>query len=142
MISVREINTPRAIQDPLWTLFILYSINIFLSIHSMTKRAILMRETLGDIIEIDLNIEPRKNEIFKIIGGPPTFIGQWPELDVVIMKSQCGEIINKNKLPTPFDTEKVNGAILLVRMDEESEHQDFTLAEYLRFTSGNKSIST
>lgn len=108
----------------------------------MTKRAILIRETLGDIIEIDLNIEPRKNEIFKIIGGPPTFIGQWPELDVVIMKSQCGEIINKNKLPTPFDTEKVNGAILLVRMDEESEHQDFTLAEYLRFTSGNKSIST
>lgn len=108
----------------------------------MTKRAILIRETLGDIIEIDLNIEPRKNEIFKIIGGPPTFIGQWPELDVVIMKSQCGEIINKNKLPTPFDTEKVNGAILLVRMDEESEHQDFTLAEYLRFISGNKSITT
>ena len=108
----------------------------------MTKRAILIRETLGDIIEIDLNIEPRKNEIFKIIGGPPTFIGQWPELDVVIMKSQCGEIINKNKLPTPFDTEKVNGAILLVRMDEESEHQDFTLAEYLRFISGNESIST
>ena len=108
----------------------------------MTKRAILIRETLGDIIEIDLNIEPRKNEIFKIIGGPPTFIGQWPELDVVIMKSQRGEIINKNKLPTPFDTEKVNGAILLVRMDEESEHQDFTLAEYLRFISGNESIST
>ena len=108
----------------------------------MTKRAILIRETLGDIIEIDLNIEPRKNEIFKIIGGSPTFIGQWPELDVVIMKSQYGGIINKNKLPTPFDTEKVNGAILLVRMDEESEHQDFTLDEYLSFINGNKSIAT
>jgi hypothetical protein len=108
----------------------------------MTKRAILIRETLGDITEINLNIDPRKNEIFRIIGGSPTFIGQWPELDVVIMKSQCGEIANKNKLPSPFDTEKVNGAILLVRMDEESEHQDFTLAEYLRFLNGDKSIST
>ena len=51
----------------------------------MTKRAILIRETLGDITEINLNIEPHKNEIFKIIGGPPTFIGQWSELDLSLI---------------------------------------------------------
>jgi len=41
----------------------------------MTK-AVLIKEQLGNIIEIDLDIEPRKNEIFKILSRSPTFIGQ------------------------------------------------------------------
>jgi len=99
----------------------------------MTK-AVLIHEGLGHVVEIDLDIDPAKNEVFKTLQGPATFIGQWPELDVVIMKrvSSEGEH-NANTLPSPFDVEDVLGKILLVRMDADSEPQDFTLDEYKRF---------
>jgi hypothetical protein len=97
------------------------------------NKAILIHEKLGDVKEIDLDIAPNKNEIFKILGGRQTFIGQWPEIDVVIMKPEDGKVKNENTLPHPFDAEKVYGKILLVRMDKHSEPQDFTLSEYLRY---------
>ena len=102
--------------------------------------AILIKEEFGDIREIDLDIDPRKNEIFLLLKGSPTFIGQWPDLDVVIMKPQYGQVRNNNKLPPPFETEEVNGSILLVRMDENSDPRDFTLKEYLSFVSRHKSL--
>jgi len=46
-----------------------------------------------------------------------------------------GTVHNENVLPEPFDYEEVLGPILLVRMDENSEPQDFTLDEYRAFTS-------
>ena len=45
------------------------------------NKAILIREKFGDIVEIDLDISPHKNEIFKIVEGRQTFIGQWPDID-------------------------------------------------------------
>ena len=104
-------------------------------------RAILIKEQFGDISEIELDIDPRKNEIFHLLSGSPTFIGQWPDLDVVIMKAQYAKNINNNTLPPPFDTEEVMGSILLVRMDENSDPRDFTLEEYLSFIRGNKSLT-
>ena len=103
--------------------------------------AVLIKEQLGDVREVDLDIDPRKNQIFILLSGSPTFIGQWPDLDVVIMKAQYAEKINNNKLPPPFDTEEVRGSILLVRMDENSDPRDFTLEEYLSFIRGNKSLT-
>ena len=103
--------------------------------------AILIKEQLGDIREIELDIDPRKNEIFHLLSGSPTFIGQWPELDVVIMKAQYAEKLNNNELPPPFDTEEIHGSILIVRMDENSDPRDFTLEEYIRFVDGNKCIA-
>ena len=88
-----------------------------------------------------MDIDPRKNEIFLQLSGSPTFIGQWPELDVVIMKPQYGIILNTNTLPPPFDTEEVYGSILLVRMDENSDPRDFTLEEYLNFVRRNKCVT-
>ena len=77
-----------------------------------------------------------KNEIFKLLGGPQTFIGQWPEIDVVIMKAETStSTTNENTLPPPFDREEVHGKVLLVRMDENSEPQDFTLEEYKEMTN-------
>jgi len=76
------------------------------------------------------------------LGGRQTFIGQWPDIDVVIIKPEEGEIKNENVLPTPFDVEEVNGKILLVRMDENSEPRDFTLEEYKLFSLGNPSLLT
>lgn len=98
----------------------------------MTK-AILIHETEGNIEEIDLDIDPSKNEIFLLLCGRQTFIGQWPEIDVVIMKPEDGTTKNNNVLPEPFDIEEVYGKILLVRMDENSEPQDFTLREYFGY---------
>jgi len=105
----------------------------------MTK-AVLIKEQLGNIIEIDLDIDPRKNEIFKILSGSPTFIGQWPQIDVVIMKAQYAEKINNNTLPHPFNNEEVKGSILLVRMDENSDPRDFDIEEYLAFAKRNKRL--
>ena len=103
--------------------------------------AVLIKEQLGAIQEIDLDIEPSKNEIFLRLGGPATFIGQWPDLDVVIIRCRHGESLNQNTLPTPFKTEEVYGPILLVRMDENSDPRDFTLEEYLGFIRGDESIT-
>jgi len=103
--------------------------------------AVLIREQFGDECEIDVDIDPKKNEIFLLLGGTATFIGQWPDLDVVIMKAMNGKDLNKNTLPSPFDTEEVKGPILLIRMDDESNPQDFTLQEYITFARGNKRIT-
>lgn len=102
--------------------------------------AILIKEQFGDLRQIELDIDPKKNEIFKLLSGSPTFIGQWPDLDVVIMKAQRATTLNENTLPPPFDTEEVHGSILLVRMDENSDPRDFTLEEYLNFTRRNKRL--
>lgn len=105
----------------------------------MTK-SILIHENTDDIEEIEIDIDPIKNEIFKILKGRQTFIGQWEDLDVVIMKAEDGKVTNMNTLPPPFDTEEVMGKILLMRMDENSDPQDFTLEEYQSFLLGNESI--
>ena len=104
-------------------------------------RAVLIKEKLGDIHEIELDIDPRKNEIFKILSGSQTFIGQWPDIDVVIMKAQNATSPNENTLPSPFHEEDVNGSILLVRMDENSDPRDFTLEEYISLLTRNKCVT-
>ena len=96
--------------------------------------AILINEEEGEMREIDLDISPDRNEIYNILEGRATFVGQWEELDVVIIKraSDTGTL-NVNKLPSPFDKETILGPILLVRMDENSDSQDFALSEYMDF---------
>ena len=95
----------------------------------MTK-AVLIHEEMGNVEQIEIDIDPRKNEIFKILSGRATFIGQWPDIDVVILKSVQAKKLNENTLPPPFHGEEVYGKILLVRMDENSEPKDFTLQEF------------
>lgn len=104
------------------------------------NKVILIHETKGCIEEIYLDISPVKNQIFLLLGGPQTFIGQWPDIDVVIMKAENATTKNDNELPYPFNNEDVNGKILLIRMDENSEPQDFTLSEYESFSGRNKRL--
>jgi hypothetical protein len=95
-------------------------------------------QTCGEVIEIDLDITGKKNEIFNLLKGSSTFIGQWPELDVVIMKCKDSILeleLNTHVLPPPFENEKTFGSILLVRMDENSDPKDFTLREYREWAS-------
>lgn len=101
------------------------------------NKAVLIHEKKDQVEEIDLDISPSKNQIFKILRGRQTFIGQWPDIDVVIMKPEDGKVKNENNLPHPFDVEDVYGKILLVRMDENSDPQDFTLDEFNSFLIGD-----
>jgi hypothetical protein len=54
-------------------------------------RAVLINERKRDIREIDLDIAPEKNEIFKILRGKASFLGQWPDEQVVIVKKLTRE---------------------------------------------------
>ena len=81
----------------------------------------------------DVNINIQGNDLYRILKGTATFIGQLFN-DVVIMK--CDESLfnlmeNRNRLPFPFHEEVVKGPILLIRMDSDANPQDFTLKEYL-----------
>ncbi len=96
-------------------------------------RAVLLNEKRNDVHEINVDLSPEKNEIYKILRGKATFLGQWEDELVVILKCRESVLdlkINENVLPRPFSNMEVNGRILLIRMDEESEPQNFTKVEY------------
>lgn len=92
--------------------------------------SVIIHEELDNVQQIYIDIHPRKYEIFKILGKA-TFIGQWPDYDIVIMKSENGVVPNQNTLPYPFHNETVKGKILLLRMNENSEHEPFGLDEFI-----------
>ena len=102
-------------------------------------RAVLINEKRNDIHEIHVDISPYKNEIFKILRGKASFLGQWPDEQVVIVKTEPEDslselLINSNRLPRPFTNMIVHGRILLLRMDNNADPQDFTLKEYNKMT--------
>ena len=102
-------------------------------------KCVLIAEKLGDIREID---SPLQRDIYDLLKGPGTFLGQYEEHEVVIMKCREKESLielvrNENKLPKPFDEELILGPILLVRMNEASEPEDFTLQEYYKLADLN-----
>lgn len=96
--------------------------------------AVLIEEQQGRIREVDIDVD--STDTFQLLKGPGTFIGQWPEIFVVIMK--CREsplelMPNENILPPPFENEETRGAVILIRMDEDAEPRDFTVTEYEQF---------
>jgi hypothetical protein len=98
-------------------------------------KCVLISEQLGNIEEIET---PLSSDMFYILKGPGTFIGQYEDLDVVVMKCResCIELcVNQNRLPPPLDNEEVLGPILLVRMNKNSEPEDFTYEEFTRYFS-------
>ena len=82
---------------------------------------------------------PKEETPKKLIGGRVTFLGQWTDLQVVVMvadKPAEGAKENPHKLPFPFDSADVKGKILLVRMDESATPTNFTQGEYEAFAKG------
>jgi hypothetical protein len=80
-------------------------------------KCVIINEKLGDIDEIDT---PLQKDIYIILKGPGTFIGQYEDLNVVVMKCRESPLeleLNQNKLPSPLENEEVMGPILLVRMN-------------------------
>ena len=92
------------------------------------KRCILVAEERGNIVEIETSLR----ELYRYLKGTSTIIGAIPELDAVILR--CSEspfdlMVNRNTDLLPIEERHVLGPILIVRMDEKSEHQDLTLSE-------------
>jgi len=93
---------------------------------------VLISEDEGNVSDIWVDI--KGNDLYRILKGTATFIGQFPDSDIVIMK--CDEspfelMDNRNRLPEPFHDEVIVGPILLIRMDENADPQDFTVSDYL-----------
>ena len=70
-------------------------------------RVVLINERRNDIHEISVDISPSKNEIYKILRGKASFLGQWPDEQVVIVKCEPEDspfelTLNQNRLPRPF----------------------------------------
>ena len=92
------------------------------------KKCILVAEEQKHIIEIECSLK----ETYRYLKGTTTIIGSIPELDAVILKcceSPFDLMANRNTFCLPIDEKYVLGPILIVRMDENSEHQDLTLPE-------------
>jgi len=97
-------------------------------------KAVLIGTSRGDFEEISLDISFKNSQVTQYLGGSGTFIGQWVDHNIVIMK--CRECIfdpniNKNQLAKPFKGETTLGPILLIRMNDDAEPRDLTLQEVL-----------
>ena len=92
------------------------------------KRCILVAEERGNIVEIETSLR----ELYRYLKGTSTIIGAMPGLDAVILgcsESPFDLMVNRNTDLLPIEERHVLGPILIVRMDEKSEHQDLTLSE-------------
>ncbi len=92
------------------------------------KRCVLVAEEQDNIVEIETSLK----ELYRYLKGTSTIIGSIPQLDAVILK--CNEspfdlLVNRNTDVLPLEEKYVLGPILIVRMDENSEHQDLMLSE-------------
>lgn len=98
---------------------------------------VLISEEDGNISDVEINIVG--NDLYRILKGTGTFIGQFPDTDIVIMKcdvSYFDLFENRNTLPEPFHNEVVLGPILLIYMDDNAEPQKFTVLDYFEKFSG------
>ena len=93
---------------------------------------VLISEEEGHITDVDINI--KGDDLYRVLKGTGTFIGQFPDTEIVIMKCDVSyfELMeNRNKLPEPFHEETVMGPILLIHMDSNADPQDFTVLDFL-----------
>lgn len=75
-------------------------------------------------------------QMVEILGGSASILGQWPQIDVVVLRlrSPGDAASNSHKLQPPMHDEgEQKGTLVCVRMDEESNPQNFTKAEYEEF---------
>tara|TARA_R110000803_G_scaffold75066_5_gene139335 strand:- start:2520 stop:2837 length:318 start_codon:yes stop_codon:yes gene_type:complete len=92
------------------------------------NKCVLVAEEHNNIIEVETSLK----NLYKYLKGTSTIVGTIPELDAVILK--CNEspfdlMVNRNTDILPLEEKYVLGPILIVRMDENSEHRDLTLSE-------------
>ena len=116
-----------------------------LSSEGPVVKAVVLRAT-GEAEELSFDSTPAKNEAAKILGGSATFVGQFPAVNVIVMRLRdAGSATPVSKhsaaLAPPLHALEapVRGDMLLVRMDDEGEPADFTLSEYTAFNASDHS---
>lgn len=90
----------------------------------------------GSIEAVDVDMTPSQRRCQELLGGELTFLGQWEDLQVVLLasKDQSGNLpLNKHKLQPPFHDVVAYGDILLTRSDDDGEAAHFPLSEYMSF---------
>ena len=92
----------------------------------------------GSIEALDVDMTPSLGKCQEVLGGELTFLGQWEDLQVILLiskeqTSKSGLEKNKHKLQPPFHDAIVYGDILLTRSDDDGEAAHFGLDEYETF---------
>eukprot|EP01138_Halocafeteria_seosinensis_P005448 gb/GECG01005569.1/.p1 GENE.gb/GECG01005569.1/~~gb/GECG01005569.1/.p1 ORF type:complete len:306 (+),score=98.45 gb/GECG01005569.1/:1-918(+) len=88
------------------------------------------------ISQLELDMTPSENKIVEAMGGSVTILGQYNDIDTVVLKLRNpGEnaVKNPHKLQPPLHNQVVYGPLLMVRMDADANPQDFTKQEYLEY---------
>lgn len=95
----------------------------------------------GNIEEIQLDMDKDKNELGLYLEDKLTFIGQIireerkkEKTNIILIKGlnaeKKGKIINKCKLPAPFDKEVIFGDIILLPMNDKIEPENIYIKDY------------
>jgi len=122
-----------------------------LSLRAMQAKQSIISKKIVKAVVIPPDDEPTEisyntssKQANKILNGRPTIVGELEQIRVVIVRSlnqkNCGPL-NKNILPVPFCNKSYNGNYLLYRVDAQGNSLDFTLSEYTKFVSANKTLT-
>ncbi len=90
----------------------------------------------GDAKEITLDMTPNKNELVKVLGGKISFYGQYEDLEVVVValaEFPVLQPVNDFKLPPPLHSHDIKGDVILLKVNEDSVPENFTVTEWLEF---------
>ncbi|KDO29151.1 hypothetical protein SPRG_05394 [Saprolegnia parasitica CBS 223.65] len=115
-------------------------IEAVMSAEGPVVKCVLLKQA-GEKTEIDVDFTPSKQAVQALLGGDHTFVGQYEDLNVMIMcnpehqEDDSGVALTTHKLQPPFHGRlgQIKGDILLFRCDDNGDHKDFTLEEYEAF---------
>ncbi len=124
----------------------------------LVNTSLFLTDTRTNVFQVTLDMTPSKLAVKELLGGTPTFVGQYVRIGAVVMAKRDGghlgtvqEVeeaaaeeatindktnltLNKHvPLRAPLNSEMVAGDMVLVRMDEQGEPVDLTLSEYKTF---------
>lgn len=104
-----------------------------------TVKAVLLK-TDGTAVEIEYDSTPSRNHVKDILGAPPSIIGQYTDLDLIVVGPRyvlkpTEFPLNQHKMRYPFNNATLHGDIFLYRFDQNCVVQDFPLREYQEFAS-------
>lgn len=105
----------------------------------VVKAVLLKVDGSSEEIEYDTS----SKQANQLVGGRPTIIGEFEELNVIIVRSlnqSLGEL-NRHILPVPFCNKQFNGNYLLYRVDIQGNAVPFTLKQYEKFAADNKTLT-
>ena len=107
----------------------------------MSTKTVWLSEN-GTICEKTLELGMKSENLYNEIGGRTSFVGQYIDINVVVVKllDSIGQEQNTHRLPKPLHKEIVHGPIVLIRIDDDGEPKNFTLDEWNNYLRNNFNI--